>query len=62
MLLNTQYYFDGTLKREEKVYLDLNDTGARTRVRPTAYVIPADVENIDKILYIMDNQARSITR
>ena len=54
--LNTQYYFDGTLKREEKVYLDLNDTGARTRVRPTAYVIPADVENIDKILYIMDNQ------
>lgn len=54
--LNTQYYLDGTLKREEKVYLDLNDTGARTRVRPTAYVIPADVENIDKILYIMDNQ------
>ncbi len=54
--LNTQYYFDGTLKRKEKVYLDLNDTGARTRVRPTAYVIPADVENIDKILYIMDNQ------
>ena len=54
--LNTQYYFDGTLKREEKVYLDLNDTGARTRVRPTAYVVPADVENIDKILYIMDNQ------
>ena len=54
--LNTQYYFDGETKREEKVYLSLNDTGVRTRVRPTAYVIPADVENIDKILYIMDNQ------
>ena len=54
--LNTQYYLDGSLKREEQIYLSLNDTGERTRTRPTAYVIPADTENIEKILYIMDNQ------
>ena len=53
---NTQYYMDGTWKQGTEQALSLNDTGARTRVRPTAYVIPADLENIETILYIMDNQ------
>ena len=51
-----QFYMDGDAKITEDVALDLNDIGARTRMRPTAYVIPADHENIEKILYIMDNQ------
>nr|MCR5826040.1 hypothetical protein [Oscillospiraceae bacterium] len=36
--------------------LSLNDTATNARVRPTAYVIPADAKNIEQILYIMDNQ------
>ena len=52
-----QYAMDGSVyKVTEDVAQKLNDTATRTRVRPTAYVIPADAENIDKILYIMDNQ------
>lgn len=47
---------DGSMKSSEKVPLSLNDTITRGRVRPTAYVIPADTVNIEKILYIMDNQ------
>ena len=58
---STRYQFnmDGTRHENasyENVALSLNDTIARGRIRPTAYVIPADAENIDKILYIMDNQ------
>ena len=52
-----QFAMDGSVyKITEDVALKLNDTGTRTRTRPTAYVIPADHENIEKILYIMDNQ------
>lgn len=47
---------DGSKKASESVPLSLNDTITRGRTRPTAYVIPADAENIENILYIMDNQ------
>ena len=47
---------DGTEKAGKATALSLNDTITRGRTRPTAYVIPADAANIDKILYIMDNQ------
>ena len=58
---STRYQFnmDGTRHENasyENVALNLNDTLSRSRVRPTAYVIPADAANIDKILYIMENQ------
>ena len=60
----TPYVVDSytyTLAGDEIVYnegraLPMNDTIVRGRPRPTAYVIPADAENIDTILYIMDNQ------
>ena len=51
-----QYTMDGTEKTGKATALSLNDTITRGRTRPTAYVIPADAANIDKILYIMDNQ------
>ena len=55
--VRVQYNMDGTeFSRDETPRMKLNDTVARGRIRPTAYVIPADYENIDKILYIMDNQ------
>ena len=42
-----QYAMDGSIyKVTEDVTLNLNDTAKRTRIRPTAYVIPADAENI----------------
>lgn len=47
---------DGSEKVSKASPLSLNDTLTRSRVRPTAYVIPADTANIEKILYIMDNQ------
>lgn len=47
---------DGSEKVSKAHPLSLNDTLTRSRVRPTAYVIPADTANIEKILYIMDNQ------
>ena len=47
---------DGSEKVSKAYPLSLNDTLTRSRVRPTAYVIPADTANIEKILYIMDNQ------
>ena len=42
------------LSRTEK--LSLNDTMVRSRPRPTAYVLPADLENIDMILRLMESQ------
>ena len=51
-----QYTMDGTEKAGKATALSLNDTITRGRTRPTAYVIPADAANIEKILYIMDNQ------
>ena len=51
------YKLDGTeVVLNENRALPLNDTAEHSRVRPTAYVIPADHENIDRILYIFDNQ------
>ena len=47
---------DGSEKVGKEEALSLNDTITRGRTRPTAYVIPTDAANIDKILYIMDNQ------
>ena len=34
--------------------ISLQDTIVRSRTRPTAYVVPADVEWIDKLLYTLD--------
>ena len=42
------------LSRTEK--LSLNDTITRGRIRPTAYVLPAELENMDEILHLMDSQ------
>jgi len=51
------YKLDGTqVVLNENRALPLNDTAERSRPRPTAYVIPADHPNIDRILYIFDNQ------
>ena len=44
------------IKSAEDQTENLEDTIARGRVRPTAYVIPADLPEIEKILYILDNQ------
>ncbi|MCD7749274.1 MAG: hypothetical protein LUH42_04405, partial [Oscillospiraceae bacterium] len=51
-----QYNMDGTVYSEETNALELNDTIVRSRTRPTAYVLPADLENIEEILYVIDNQ------
>lgn len=54
--LRIQYNMAGEEISRTEPTMALNDTIARGRIRPTAYVIQADYENIDKILYIMDNQ------
>ncbi|MEY8402641.1 LysM peptidoglycan-binding domain-containing protein [Oscillospiraceae bacterium 44-34] len=51
-----RYNLDGSLKDENRNKLNLNDTIVRGRARPTAYVIPKNIANLDKILYILDNQ------
>ena len=51
-----RYNLDGSLKDENRNKLNLNDTMVRSRTRPTAYVLPKDLENLDKVLYILDNQ------
>lgn len=57
-----QYNMDGTVHSSETDTMALYDTIERSRIRPTAYVIPADLENIDKILYILDNQGAEYYR
>ena len=57
-----QYNMDGTVHSSEADTMALYDTIERSRIRPTAYVIPADLENIDKILYILDNQGAEYYR
>ena len=57
-----QYNMDGTVHSSETDTMALYDTIVRGRTRPTAYVIPADLENIDKILYILDNQGAEYYR
>ena len=57
-----QYNMDGTEYSSSTNTLALYDTIVRGRTRPTAYVIPADLENIDKILYILDNQGAEYYR
>lgn len=57
-----QYNMDGTEYSSETDTMALYDTIERSRIRPTAYVIPADLENIDKILYILDNQGAEYYR
>lgn len=51
-----RYNLDGSLKDENRNKLNLNDTIVRGRARPAAYVIPKNIANLDKILYILDNQ------
>jgi len=51
-----RYNMDGSVKDENRNTLKLNDTMIRSRTRPTAYVIPKDIDRLDKILYILDNQ------
>ena len=55
-LTRYQYSVNGDTVKTESAALSMNDTIVRSRQRPTAYVIPADAANIDKILYIFDNQ------
>ena len=57
-----QYNMDGTVHSSETDTMALYDNIERSRIRPTAYVIPADLENIDKILYILDNQGAEYYR
>lgn len=57
-----QYNMDGTEYSSSTNTLALYDTIVRGRTRPTAYVIPADLEKIDKILYILDNQGAEYYR
>ena len=57
-----KYNMDGTVHSSETDTMALYDTIERSRIRPTAYVIPADLENIDKILYILDNQGAEYYR
>ncbi|MBQ5541742.1 MAG: hypothetical protein IIU06_01600, partial [Erysipelotrichales bacterium] len=52
---DTKYYLDGTLKSALSHALALEDTGLRTRKRPTAYLIPSNTENLEKILQILEN-------
>ncbi len=54
--LREQYYLDGTLYTSHEDPLSLEDTVTRSRQRPTAYVIPKDIANVDQILYVLDNQ------
>lgn len=55
-LTRYQYNMDGSASKTTTATLSMNDTVVRSRIRPTAYVIPKDIENLDKILYILDNQ------
>ncbi len=55
-LTRYQYNMDGSASKTSTATLSMNDTVVRSRIRPTAYVIPKDIENLDKILYILDNQ------
>lgn len=57
-----QYNMDGTVHSSETDTMALYDNIERSRIRPTAYVIPADLEKIDKILYILDNQGAEYYR
>lgn len=57
LLTSYQYNIDGITETKSKTEkLSLNDTVVRSRPRPTAYVLPADLENIDTILYIMKDK------
>jgi len=57
------YQLDGTqVVLNENRALPLNDTAERSRPRPTAYVIPANLRNINRILYILDNQGAEYYR
>lgn len=56
-LTRYQYSLDGVQEtKTTSKTLSMNDTVVRSRPRPTAYVIPKNIENIDKILYILENQ------
>lgn len=45
-----QYYLDGTLRGKTDDFMELNDLRARVRLRPEAYIIPADIKSIDAII------------
>lgn len=55
-LTRWQYSVDGSDAKSTTATLSMNDTVVRSRIRPTAYVIPKDIPNAEKILYILDNQ------
>ena len=55
-LTRYQYSVDGSDTKTSSATLAINDTVVRSRIRPTAYVIPKDIPNAEKILYILDNQ------
>ena len=56
-LTRYQFSLDGVGEtKTSAAALSMNDTVVRSRTRPTAYVIPKDIPNLDKILYILDNQ------
>ena len=55
-LTRYQYNMDGSDAKTSSATLSMNDTVVRSRIRPTAYVIPKDIPNAEKILYILQNQ------
>ncbi len=56
-------YVDGTFKDENNTKnYSFFDTVSALRTLPTAYVVPADAENIDKILLLLDMHGISYTR
>lgn len=55
-LTRYQYSVSGDEPLVSSATLAINDTVVRSRIRPTAYVIPKDISNVEKILYILDNQ------
>ncbi len=56
-------YVDGTYKDESNTKnFSFFDTVSALRTLPTAYVVPADAENIDKVLSLLDMHGISYTR
>lgn len=48
--INVQYYLDGSLREQKETSLLLQDLALRSRKPAKAYVLSADIENIDDIM------------
>lgn len=51
-----RYTLDGILAWEKQDYMSLQDTVLRQRTMPKGYLLSAGLEDVEKILSIMDNQ------